>query len=163
MHAFPDDPMHMAIEQRRDSFCGKMSVCNNLRQYGIPFSLTTQHTSDPENASFQADLRAFAAMCRLVRGLRRVWYRTHRRTSGQLHDRALQRKAQPEGAGISVETLDLSDVFGRIDRLRAGDDAVTARQRAIERYSNSGCSRSGNDEDGQAQYRDRRVVCGQPD
>ncbi len=136
VHAFPDDPMHMAIEQRRDSFCGKMSVCNNLRQYGIPFSLTTQHTSDPENAYFQADLRAFAAICRLVRGLRRariglIGARPANFTTVRFSEKLL------EGAGISVETLDLSDVFGRIDRLRAGDDAVTARQRAIERYSNS--------------------------
>jgi len=50
VHAFPDDPAHMSIDQRRDSFCGKMSVCNNLRQYGIHYSLTTQHTSDPGSA-----------------------------------------------------------------------------------------------------------------
>jgi L-fucose isomerase-like protein len=62
----------MSIDQRRDSFCGKMSVCNNLRQYGIHYSLTTQHTSDPGSAAFRDDLSAFAAMCRVVRGLRRA-------------------------------------------------------------------------------------------
>ncbi|OUC07921.1 fucose isomerase, partial [Litorilinea aerophila] len=44
IHAFPDDAENMTIADRRDSFCGKMSVCNNLRQYGIPYSLTTLHT-----------------------------------------------------------------------------------------------------------------------
>ncbi len=37
IHAFPDDPRTMTIADRRDSFCGKMSAANNLRQYGIPF------------------------------------------------------------------------------------------------------------------------------
>ena len=30
VHAFNDDPQTMTIKDRRDSFCGKMSVCNNL-------------------------------------------------------------------------------------------------------------------------------------
>src|ERR1035437_5360542 len=33
VHAFNDDPEKMTIKDRRDSFCGKLSVCNNLRQY----------------------------------------------------------------------------------------------------------------------------------
>ena len=41
VQATPDIPGQMTIASRRDSFCGKMSACNNLRQYGIPYSLTT--------------------------------------------------------------------------------------------------------------------------
>ncbi len=44
VQATPDETVKMAITHRRDSFCGKMSACNNLRQYGIPYSLTTLHT-----------------------------------------------------------------------------------------------------------------------
>ena len=61
VHAFPDDAGHMTVGDRRDSFCGKMSVCNNLQQYGIKYSLTTLHTVDPNSASFRADLREFVA------------------------------------------------------------------------------------------------------
>ena len=57
IQAFPDDVTKMTIADRRDSFCGKMSVCNNLHQYGIKYSLTALHTVDPESASFLADLR----------------------------------------------------------------------------------------------------------
>ena len=39
VHAFSDDVKNMTIRDRRDSFCGKMSVCNNLRQYGHPPTL----------------------------------------------------------------------------------------------------------------------------
>ena len=56
VQAFPDDPNLMAVSDRRDSFCGKMSCCNNLRQYGIKYSLTTRHTMDPESADFIRDL-----------------------------------------------------------------------------------------------------------
>src|SRR6202011_3108579 len=35
VQATPDDALKMTILHRRDSFCGKMSACNNLRQYGI--------------------------------------------------------------------------------------------------------------------------------
>ena len=72
VHAFPDEPGRMAIEHRRDSFCGKMSACNNLSQYGIRYSLTSQHTVDPESAEFRAELASFAGVCRIVRGLRKA-------------------------------------------------------------------------------------------
>src|SRR4030095_8979688 len=52
VHAFADEDQRMSVEYRRDSFCGKMSVCNNLRQYGIPYSLTTLHTTPPSSDPF---------------------------------------------------------------------------------------------------------------
>ena len=70
VQAFPDDPTKMTVADRRDSFCGKMSACNNLRQYGIPFSLTTLHTVSPDSEGFRQDLRQFVSTCRVVRGLR---------------------------------------------------------------------------------------------
>jgi len=61
VQAFPDAAGKMTIADRRDAFCGKMSACNNLTQYGIPFSLTRSHTSDPTGAEFTDDLSDFAA------------------------------------------------------------------------------------------------------
>ena len=150
----------MAIEQRRESFCGKMSVCNNLRQYGIRYSLTTQHTSDPETrpsrwtASIRCHMPARKGLRRARIGL--IGARPANFTTVRFSEKLLER------AGISVETLDLSDVFGRIDRLRAGDtrSGQAAGNRALQRTR--GVSRSGNDEDGQARYRDRPVAGGQP-
>ena len=40
VQAYPDDLDKFMVERRRDAFCGKISVCNNLYQYGFPFSLT---------------------------------------------------------------------------------------------------------------------------
>src|SRR5512143_1820284 len=70
VQAFPDDATKMTISDRRDSFCGKMSACNNLRQYDIKYSLTAQHTVDPRSDMFKADLQRFVSICRVVRGLR---------------------------------------------------------------------------------------------
>src|SRR5947209_12715218 len=70
VQATPDTPGRMTIRDRRDSFCGKMSACNNLKQYGIPYSLTTLHTEAPDSDLFARDLDEFAAVCRVVRGLR---------------------------------------------------------------------------------------------
>ena len=65
VQATPDDPRKMTIAHRRDSFCGKMSACNNLRQYGIPYSITTLHTETPDSPEFAKDLEQFAAVCRV--------------------------------------------------------------------------------------------------
>src|SRR6266700_6736350 len=70
VQATPDTPGRMTIADRRDSFCGKMSACNNLKQYGIPYSLTTRHTESPDSELFRSDLNWFAGVCRVVRGMR---------------------------------------------------------------------------------------------
>src|SRR5258708_19683368 len=70
VQATPDATAKMTIAFRRDSFCGKMSACNNLKQYGIPYSLTTLHTASPHSKAFQIDLAWFAAVCGVVNGLR---------------------------------------------------------------------------------------------
>src|ERR1700746_2748514 len=72
VQATPDSAGKMTIAFRRDSFCGKMSVCNNLKQYGIPYSLTRLHTEAPDSVEFRADLEWFSAACRVVRGLKNV-------------------------------------------------------------------------------------------
>ena len=107
VHAFADDCTRMSIEQRRDSFCGKMSVCNNLRQYGIPYSLTTLHTVAPSNASFGEDLRRFATTCRVTRSLKHARIGAIGARPAAFNTVRYSEKLF-ERSGISVETLDLS-------------------------------------------------------
>ena len=137
MHAFPDDVTKMTITDRRDSFCGKMSACNNLTQYGIKFSLTTLHTVDPESESFKADLRRFAAICRVVRGLRgarlgAIGARPAAFNTVRYSEKLLER------AGISVDTLDLSEVFGKAARLKADDPRLKAKLDEMKAYVPAG-------------------------
>lgn len=136
VHAFPDDPTNMTIEYRRDSFCGKMSACNNLRQYGIPYSITALHTVDPLSESFAQDLRNFAGVCRVVRGLRRARIGCLGARPTNFNTVRYSEKLL-EQSGISIETLDLSEAFGRIDRLSDDEPMVTAKLAAIQQYANT--------------------------
>ena len=70
IHAEPDTVGKMTSAHRRDSFCGKISVCNNLNQAGIPYTLTKSHTVGVNSAEFAQDLENFAAVCSVVKGLR---------------------------------------------------------------------------------------------
>src|SRR6202161_4011557 len=70
VQATPDRSDAMTIATRRDSFCGKMSACNNLMQYGLPYSLTTLHTETVDSPEFKADLEWFSPVCRIVKGLK---------------------------------------------------------------------------------------------
>nr|WP_322509322.1 L-fucose/L-arabinose isomerase family protein [Anaerolinea sp.] len=133
IHAFPDDMTRMTVADRRDSFCGKMSVCNNLTQYGIPFSLTSLHTVNPESESFRADLRRFAAVCRVVRGLRNARFGAIGARPAAFNTVRYSEKLL-ERTGISVETIDLSEIFGRSARLHADDPKVKAKIEQIQSY-----------------------------
>jgi L-fucose isomerase-like protein len=133
VQAFNDDPKIMTIKDRRDSFCGKMSVCNNLRQYGIPFTLTRLHTVNPDTASFQRDLDDFAITCRVVRGLRnlRIGALGARPTA---FNTVRYSEKLLEQAGISIETLDLYEAFGWVGRMKDDDAAVQAKLQEIGAY-----------------------------
>jgi L-fucose isomerase-like protein len=133
IHAFPDDEKNMTIKDRRDSFCGKMSHCNNLKQYGIKYTLTALHTVDPESAAFRADLARFSAICRVVRGLKFARIGAIGARPGAFNTVRFSEKLL-ENSGITVETLDLSEIFGRIDRLADDDASVTAKLQQIEDY-----------------------------
>ena len=134
VHAFNDDAKRMTLADRRDSFCGKMSACNNLRQYGIKFSLTALHTVDPVNESFRADLRAFGATCRTVRGLRgaRIGAIGARPTA---FNTVRYSEKLFERSGISVDTLDLSEVLGWANKMKSSDKLVKAKLDAIRSYT----------------------------
>ncbi|HUZ35703.1 MAG TPA: L-fucose/L-arabinose isomerase family protein [Streptosporangiaceae bacterium] len=137
VQATPDQPAAMGITARRDSFCGKMSVCNNLRQYGIAYSLTTSHTVAPEDGEFARDLEWFAAVCRVVRGLRHlrigaIGARPAAFNTVRYSEKILERH------GITVETLDLSEVLGRIARMPDGAPEAQAKLAAIRAYVATG-------------------------
>ena len=135
VHAFNDDPTKMTVKFRRDSFCGKMSACNNLRQYGIRYSLTRLHTVDPDSKSFREDLQRFAATCRVVRQLKnaRIGALGARPTA---FNTVRYSEKLLEVSGISVETLDLSEALGWVRRMKDDDKPVKAKLESIGAYTN---------------------------
>ncbi len=133
VQATPDRAETMKISHRRDSFCGKMSACNNLQQYGIPYSLTKKHTVAPGSEAFARDLAEFAATCRVVNGFKNlrigaIGARPAAFNTVRYSEKLLERQ------GISVETVDLSEILGRINRMKDTDDAAQAKLSAIQAY-----------------------------
>jgi L-fucose isomerase-like protein len=137
VQATPDTPGRMTIRDRRDSFCGKMSACNNLSQYGIPYSLTTRHTETPDSDFFRKDLEWFAGVCRVVRGLRQLRIGAIGARPAAFNTVRYSEKIL-EANGISIETIDLSEILGRIERMKDADDAAQQKLAEIQRYVPTG-------------------------
>jgi L-fucose isomerase-like protein len=141
IQGYPDDLAKMDVVNRRDAWCGKISVCNNLYQYGIKYSLTTKHVVSPRDESFIADLKNFTAVCRVVNGLRKVRIgavgaRPTAFNTVRYSEKLLQRN------GISVTTVDLSEILGNANKLTKDDASVKAKLEKIHAYTNTGLTPS---------------------
>ena len=134
VQASPDDLQKLQLENRRDAFCGKLSLCNNLYQYGIKYSLTASHVCAVNSEAFHAEVDRFAKICTVVKAMRtarigqigaRVMpFRTVRYSEKLLQD-----------SGITVETEDFSEILADIAKIT--DEAqIDAKIREIEAYGN---------------------------
>jgi L-fucose isomerase-like protein len=137
IQAYPDDLGKMDVVNRRDAWCGKISVCNNLYQFGIKYTLTTKHVVRPTDPSFINDLSSFTAVCKVVKGLRKVRIGAVGARPGAFNtvrysEKILQRN------GISVTTVDLSEILGNANKLTANDLAVKEKLEKIHAYTNTG-------------------------
>ncbi|HEX9782213.1 MAG TPA: hypothetical protein VGA56_05695 [Opitutaceae bacterium] len=136
VQAYPDDLEKLDVIRRRDSFCGKISVCNNLRQAGIAYSLTTKHVVHPLDASFREDLLKFVAVCRVVQGLRRVRLGAIGARPGAFNTVRYSEKIL-ERNGISVTTIDLSEILGAASKLGEKDVRVVGKIDEIKNYADA--------------------------
>lgn len=137
VQAYPDDLDQFNVERRRDAFCGKISVCNNLRQYGYDFTLTETHVTHPLTDAFRSDLTSFLGVCRIFKGLQTarlgaVGARPAAFKTVRYSEKILQ------ASGISVETLDFSEVLGWVNRLAEDDTRVAAKLAEIKSYADYG-------------------------
>ncbi len=136
VQGYPDDLGRLDVIRRRDAYCGKISVCNNLRQAGIPYSLTTRHVVRPDDASFLADLDRFLAVCRVVGGVRgarlgAVGARPGAFNTVRYSEKILERN------GISVTTVDLSEILGEAGKIKEEEERLAAKTAEIKAYANT--------------------------
>src|SRR4051794_25773463 len=136
IQAYPDDLDQFGLERRRDAFCGKISVCNNLRQYGIPFSLTRDHTVAITEPRFREDLAQFVQTCKVVRGLSRVRIGAVGARPNAFNTTRFSEKLF-ESAGISVSTIDLSEIFGDANKIASEDAGIKQRVGQIRAYADA--------------------------
>lgn len=135
VHAWPDELTRMAPAHRRDAFCGKLSVLDVFRQVGIRCTALKPHVVHPATPAFASNLAHFAALCRVVKGLRRcvigaIGARTTAFKTVRIDEVALQR------VGVTVEATDLADLLARVRALTDADPAVQAKAALLRGYTN---------------------------
>lgn len=134
MQAYPDELGKLDFAHRRDAFCGKFSVTDVFGQYGIPFTVLKPHVVHPLSEKFQENLRDFAAVCRVVNGMKRfnlgcIGARTTAFKTVRFDEIAMQKH------GINVESFDLSEVFAKLQAKTDDDPVVLAKIERLKNYT----------------------------
>ena len=134
IQASSDEVDKMNRKFRRDAFCGKLSVCSVLYQYGIPFTLTETHTCPINSDAFKADIIKFEGVCKIVKKLKnarfgQIGVRPNAFETVRYSEKILQLH------GITIEPIDLSEIFGEISRLPDGDPKVKEKIQLIKDYT----------------------------
>lgn len=134
VQACDDENDKVDLDSRRDAFCGKISVCNNLYQYGIPFTDTTLHTYSIYSDLLAKDINRFAAVCRVVNGLRHARIGAiGTRPAGFQTVRASEKILQ--ATGITVVPVDLSEILGAARRIEDTDFELVQKIEEIKKYA----------------------------
>jgi len=133
LQAYPDDVTAFTLDRRRDSFCGKISVASDLRQYGFKYSLTERHTVPVQSDAFRADLDQFIRVCKVAVGmgnarLGAIGTRPDAFKTVRYSEKLL------EASGIAVSVVDFSEIFGLADRLSDDDAKTKAKLEEIDSY-----------------------------
>ncbi len=134
MQAYPDEIGKMDFANRRDAFCGKFSVTDVFTQYRVPFTVLKPHVAHPLSPAFRANLEEFAAVCRVVGGMRRfnlgaLGARTTAFKTVRFDEVALQRY------GINVESFDLSELIHKVGQTKNDDPRVLAKKARLLNYA----------------------------
>lgn len=134
VQACDDENDKVDLDSRRDAFCGKISVCNNLYQYGIPFTDTTLHTYSIYSDLLAKDINRFAAVCRVVNGLRHARIGAiGARPAGFQTVRASEKILQ--ATGITVVPVDLSEILGAARKIEDADAELVQKIEEIKKYA----------------------------
>lgn len=134
IQAYPDEIGKMDFDHRRDSYCGKFSICDVFHQYKIPFTIMPPHVVHPNTDAFAKNLSDFAAVCRVVNGMKRftigvIGARTTKFKTVRYDEITLQKY------GITCDTYDLSELFYRVEKMDGNSGAVKAKIEKLIGYT----------------------------
>jgi L-fucose isomerase-like protein len=110
--------------ERRDSFCGLLSIGEALRQLQLSYSVPEVPICFPTDASFRDTADRFLAVCRVVGGIRKARYgqigaRPDAFWTCRYSEKILQ------ALGVTVVTLDLSEAIAAVNKMKT--DAAVKR------------------------------------
>jgi len=134
IQAYPDNLNEMAPSARRDAFCGKLSVMDVFCQNDVAFTALKPHVVHPARPEFDLNIDYFTRLCRVVRGMKSL-------TVGALGARTTAFKTVRideltlQSHGVTVETIDLSDVFARARSLKEDDPKIAAKAAVLRNYT----------------------------
>lgn len=133
VQACDDDNSKISISERRDAFCGKLSVCNNLYQYSIKFTDTTLHTCKIESEVFGKDVVRFASVCRVVKGLSNARIGAIGARPGAFQTMRASEKLL-QASGITVVPVDMSEILGAARKVKDDDPKLIKKLGEIHEY-----------------------------
>jgi L-fucose isomerase-like protein len=134
VQASSDELDKMNRKYRRDAFCGKISVCSVLYQHGIPFTLTETHTCSIKSERFKQDLLQFEKICNVVNKIKYARF-GQIGTRPNAFDTVRYSEKILEFNGISIEPIDLSEIFAKINQLDNDDPKVLEKLQFIKGYT----------------------------
>jgi len=121
---------------RRDSFCGLLSIADALRQIGAPYSIGRRPICYPSDDSFRSDLDWFVRICRVVNGVRGARYgQIGTRPEGFWTCRYDERSL--ELLGPTVVVADLSEAIAEAKAIKDGDRDVKRLVKDIGEYADT--------------------------
>ncbi len=134
IQAYPDEIGKMDFDSRRDGFCGKFSIMDVFYQYRLAYTIFPPHVAHPGSEAFSAQIRDFAAVCRVASGMKRltvgaVGARTTAFKTVRYDELTLQRN------GITVEALDLTEIDLRLRGLTEDNARVKDRAASLKAYT----------------------------
>lgn len=135
IQAYPDEIGKMDFQQRRDAFCGKISIMNVFYQNELPYTAFKPHVIHPSTEGFRQQLEWFSSICRVVKGMKRIRVgaigaRTTAFKTTRFDELALQK------SGITTETLDLSELFNRVRKIKKESDRYIQKYDKLKSYTN---------------------------
>jgi L-fucose isomerase-like protein len=134
LQAYPDEIGKMDFAHRRDAFCGKFSVTDVFTQYELPFTVMKPHVVHPLTKAFAGNLKDFAAICRVVNGMKRftvgcIGARTTAFKTTRFDELTLQKY------GITVESFDLSELIYKVGQYADTDEKVLKKEKVLTEYT----------------------------
>ncbi|MFT3982559.1 MAG: hypothetical protein QM697_01520 [Lachnospiraceae bacterium] len=134
MQAYPDELDKMDFKHRRDAYCGKFSVTDVFTQYQVPFTVLKPHVVHPLSERFDENLKDFAAVCRVVNGMKRfnvgcIGARTTAFKTVRFDELALQKY------GITVESFDLSELIFKVNTMNGSDVRIIKKEAVLKEYT----------------------------
>lgn len=134
LNALSDQMGKLDFYNNRAAFCGRFALMATFKQFQIPYTAYTPHVCQPDSEAFAQNLRDFAGVCRVVKGMKNlrlgtIGARPQSFKTVRTDEVTLQRH------GITMETFDLSEVLYRVSLMHSSDQKLKDKKESLMQYA----------------------------